>query len=42
MQIGKYASQSEAIEDIWKKKGISGFYAGFFPLVCREVPFSQI
>ena len=41
MQLGKYGSQSEAISDIWRTKGLfSGFYAGFIPLILREVPFS--
>jgi len=41
--MGKYKSCSEAIRDIWYKKGIlNGFYSGFAPLALREIPFSQI
>ena len=33
----------EAVRGIWETKGlIKGFYAGFGPFVCRDVPFSAI
>jgi solute carrier family 25 (mitochondrial S-adenosylmethionine transporter), member 26 len=41
-QIGKYNTILEAISHIYSKKGISGFYSGYFSLVGREIPFSGL
>ena len=39
MQIGQYNTTMEAVNGIWKTKGlIKGFYAGFGPFVLRDIP----
>jgi len=42
MQLGKYASIIESCGDIFAKKGVRGFYVGYFSLILREMPFSMI
>jgi solute carrier family 25 S-adenosylmethionine transporter 26 len=42
LQVGKYHSNLEACYDIFKHKGIGGFYQGYFTLIMREIPFSSI
>ena len=39
MQAGMYTSTLQAVSSIWKKKGISGLYQGYFGGVARDVPF---
>jgi len=39
LQAGMYSSTGEAISSIWKKKGLTGFYEGYFGGVARDVPF---
>ena len=39
MQAGMYATTTEAISSIWKKKGIAGLYQGYLGGVARDVPF---
>lgn len=39
MQAGMYSSTTEAIRNIWKKKGIGGLYQGYWGGVARDVPF---
>ena len=31
-----------AINEIWKNRGIKGFYVGYLSLVMREIPFSSL
>lgn len=38
-QAGMYASTRQAISGIWKKKGLVGFYEGYFGGISRDVPF---
>ena len=38
-QAGMYSSTRQAIAGIWKKKGLVGFYEGYFGGVSRDVPF---
>jgi solute carrier family 25 S-adenosylmethionine transporter 26 len=42
LQLGRYSNNVEATVEIFKHKGIGGFYQGYFPLICREIPFSSI
>lgn len=42
MQLGKYVSVKEAINDIFKNGGIKGLYRGYLVTVMREVPFGLI
>lgn len=39
MQAGMYSSTAEALSGIWKKKGLVGFYEGYFGGISRDVPF---
>ena len=39
MQAGMYPSTGEALQQIWKKKGLVGLYEGYFGGVARDVPF---
>lgn len=41
-QIGVYNTISDAISSIYAKRGIGGFYRGYFSLVGREIPFSGL
>jgi len=38
-QAGMYKSAREAAQGIWNKKGLVGFYQGYFGGVARDVPF---
>ena len=42
LQVGKYKSMLECTVDIYRHKSISGFYAGYFSFIMREIPFSSI
>lgn len=42
MQLGTHGSMSESIRNVWRLQGLGGFYAGYFSLILREVPFSAI
>lgn len=42
MQMGQYASFSEAVVKIGAENGISTFYTGYWTTVAREIPFSFI
>jgi len=42
MQVGRYASMTEAISETFARNGIRGFYAGYGTTVMREIPFSFI
>jgi len=33
---------TKMIKDIWRVRGLRGFYTGFVPSVFREIPFSFI
>jgi len=39
MQAGMYPSTGQALQQIWKKKGLVGLYEGYFGGVARDVPF---
>jgi solute carrier family 25 S-adenosylmethionine transporter 26 len=39
VQAGMFASTSQAISEIWKTKGLVGFYEGYFGGIARDVPF---
>eukprot|EP00977_Amphora_coffeiformis_P000202 scaffold57_cov168-Amphora_coffeaeformis.AAC.2 len=39
MQAGMYPSTAQALQQIWKKKGLVGLYEGYFGGVARDVPF---
>jgi solute carrier family 25 S-adenosylmethionine transporter 26 len=39
MQAGMFKSMGEAVQGIWKKKGLKGFYQGYFGGLARDVPF---
>ena len=39
MQAGMYSTTGEAIRNIWKQKGVGGFYQGYWGGVARDVPF---
>ena len=39
LQAGIFASTREAIAGIWSKRGIQGFYEGYFGALTRDVPF---
>ena len=39
MQAGMYPSTAQALQQIWRKKGIVGLYEGYFGGVARDVPF---
>ena len=38
-QAGMYKTTGEAFKGIWQKKGIVGFYEGYFGGIARDVPF---
>ena len=42
MQMQYYRRVRDAIKNIFKIRGWSGFYAGYSPLLLREIPFSAI
>ena len=42
MQMLSYGKISESMKNIYEIRGLRGFYAGFMPLILREVPFSTI
>ena len=42
MQIGLDSSNHSTIKNIYKTRGLKGFYAGYLSLLLREVPFSAI
>lgn len=42
MQLGRYNSISQAVTEIYKINGLSGFYRGYFVTVMREIPFGII
>ncbi len=42
MQMLSYGGVGSAIKNIWQVRGARGFYAGYLPLLCREIPFSLI
>lgn len=42
MQVGKYASLTEALGSTYRAAGIGGFYSGYMTTVAREIPFSFI
>lgn len=42
LQVGKYKNMLECAVDIFKHKSIGGFYAGYYSLIMREIPFSSI
>lgn len=42
LQLGNYKNNIEASIDIFKHRGIRGFYSGYFSLILREIPFSMI
>lgn len=42
LQVGKYHNNFEAARDIFKHKGLRGFYSGYYSLIMREIPFSGI
>lgn len=37
-----YPGTNEAIQGIWKKKGLGGFYQGYVSAISRDVPFRAI
>ena len=39
MQAGMYSTTKEAVQSIWQKSGINGFYQGYFGGLARDVPF---
>ena len=39
MQAGMFKNMGEAVQGIWKKKGLKGFYQGYFGGLARDVPF---
>jgi solute carrier family 25 S-adenosylmethionine transporter 26 len=39
MQAGMHSNTFAAVRSIWKKKGLVGFYQGYFGGVARDVPF---
>jgi solute carrier family 25 S-adenosylmethionine transporter 26 len=39
VQAGMFASTGQAISEIWKTKGLVGFYEGYFGGIARDVPF---
>ena len=39
MQAGMYPTTGQALQQIWKKKGLVGLYEGYFGGVARDVPF---
>jgi len=39
MQAGMFRNMGEAVRGIWIKKGIQGFYQGYFGGLARDVPF---
>jgi len=42
MQLLTYKRPRDAIKDIWKKRGVPGFFAGYFATLFRNAPFSII
>eukprot|EP00440_Ansanella_granifera_P046521 gb/GFBE01050380.1/.p1 GENE.gb/GFBE01050380.1/~~gb/GFBE01050380.1/.p1 ORF type:complete len:278 (+),score=77.55 gb/GFBE01050380.1/:1-834(+) len=42
MQVGRYATFTEAVSSTWRSGGISSFYVGYGTTVMREIPFSFI
>jgi solute carrier family 25 (mitochondrial S-adenosylmethionine transporter), member 26 len=39
VQAGMFSSTGEAVSSIWSKKGLVGFYEGYWGGVTRDVPF---
>mmetsp|Transcript_44646 Transcript_44646/g.128114 ORF Transcript_44646/g.128114 Transcript_44646/m.128114 type:complete len:276 (+) Transcript_44646:60-887(+) len=42
MQVGRYASLTEAVTTTYRRGGLMGFYAGYGTMVAREIPFAFI
>ena len=42
LQIGNHETMREAARSIYRTSGLRGFYAGYWSLVMREVPFGSI
>ena len=42
MQIGLDTNLADTVSNIYRLRGIRGFWAGYFSLICREIPFSAI
>jgi len=42
MQLLAYKNVRGTASEIWKIRGIRGFYSGYLPLLLREIPFSFI
>ena len=42
MQLLSYGKPYESVREIWRIRGVKGFYAGYLPLLFRELPFSFI
>lgn len=42
LQVGHYKSMYDCGVDIFKHKGMGGFYSGYFSFIMREIPFSSI
>ena len=42
MQIGLDTKFPDTVKSIYRAKGFSGFYAGYYSLILREIPFSAI
>lgn len=38
MMAGMYPTMSTAISEIWRKEGIPGFYAGWWPALVQKIP----
>jgi len=39
-QFHEFNSTKKALQQIWKLRGIKGFYAGFAATFCRQIPYS--
>jgi len=39
LQAGMFSSTGEAVRSIWKDKGITGLYEGYFGGLARDIPF---
>ena len=42
MQYSEFSQTRTAIKTIWQRRGIRGFYAGYLPLLVRELPYATI
>ena len=42
MQAGLHKNTWQAAKNIYRTSGFSGFYAGYYTTLCREVPFGVI